>query len=60
MTDLEQLIADLTDSLQETRVLAVVSWDGDPWYAENEELDAEAILTRARDVLERAEEYRDA
>jgi hypothetical protein len=49
------LLRVVTDALQETRILAVVSWEGDHWYAESAGLDARAILEQARDALEDAE-----
>lgn len=54
----QTLMNRLANSLQETRILAAVSYEGDPWYAEEAGLDALAILRRARDVLEDAEEHR--
>ena len=54
-----QLLLDLTESLQETRILAVVSTEGDPWYAQDGGIDVEGVYFRARDVLERAEEWKD-
>jgi hypothetical protein len=49
------LLRVVTDALQETRILAVVSWEGDHWYAEEAGLDARGILEKARDALEDAE-----
>lgn len=54
-----ELIIELTDALQETRQLAAVSYEGDPWFAESDGLDAIGILSRARGTLEIAEAYRD-
>lgn len=53
------LILELTASLQETRILAVTANEGDPWYAQDADIDADAVLKRARDVLEIAEDYRE-
>jgi hypothetical protein len=35
---------------------AAVSWEGDPWYAESEGLNGEAILAESRDALAPFEE----
>lgn len=53
-----ELIIELVEALQDTRRLAAVSHEGDPWYASNEGIDAEAIFERARTALEIGEDYR--
>ena len=57
MSDAIELLRHVTDALQDTRILAVVSWEGDHWYAEEAGIDAYATLEKARDALEQAEEY---
>jgi hypothetical protein len=50
----ENLLAEndgLRAALRSMRVLAGVAHNGDPWYAENEGLDACAIFKQAREAL---------
>ena len=48
----------LRDALIETLALAEVSHDGDPWFAEEAKIDADAVIARARKALRDAERER--
>lgn len=41
----------LEAALRSMRELAAVAHNGDPWYAENEGMDASAIFKQAREAL---------
>jgi hypothetical protein len=48
---LARRVAELEAALRETRNLAAVAHESDPWYAEDAGIDAEAVLARARAAL---------
>lgn len=49
----------LEGALRSMRALASVSTEGDPWYAENSGLDADAIFLQARKALREEEQPAD-
>lgn len=48
----QERINALTHALRETLSLAFVANEGDPWFATEAGIEAEAVLARAREVLE--------
>ena len=49
--DLASLLADAIEALEAMTELAAVAHNGDPWYAEHEGLDANAIFQERQDFL---------
>ncbi len=45
-------VRQLREALVAMRELAMVSYNGDPWYAEREKIDVDVVLRQAREALD--------